>query len=139
MYVAPRKIWHTRGRYYYHNYLIFLPIFVEQIGVFLKNQCNEQFFAKTNICLNKKRHLFCLNFWRINSKNRNIGPNFFFQHLSLKLFRGQKSDPFNKRIPFFDETHFVKSAPEHFRGQKSQTDSTRELIFRGKAFCRIGP
>jgi hypothetical protein len=36
------RIW---GRCYDHNFLRFLPIFVEKIGVFLKKQCYDQMFA----------------------------------------------------------------------------------------------
>jgi hypothetical protein len=41
---APRWIscW---GRCYDHNFLRFLPIFREKIGVFLKNQCYDRNFA----------------------------------------------------------------------------------------------
>jgi hypothetical protein len=35
----------TRGRCYDHNFLRFLTIFGEKIGVFLKNQCYDQNFA----------------------------------------------------------------------------------------------
>jgi hypothetical protein len=35
----------ARGRCYDHNFLRFLPIFGEKIGVFLKNQCYDQNFA----------------------------------------------------------------------------------------------
>jgi hypothetical protein len=34
----------SRGRCYDHNFLRFLPIFGEKIGVFLKNQCYDNFF-----------------------------------------------------------------------------------------------
>jgi hypothetical protein len=34
-----------RGRCYDHNFLRFLPICGEKIGVFLKNQCYDQNFA----------------------------------------------------------------------------------------------
>jgi hypothetical protein len=34
------------GRCYDHNFLRILPIFGEKIGVFLKNQCYDQFFGK---------------------------------------------------------------------------------------------
>jgi hypothetical protein len=36
----------TRGRCYDHNFLRFSPIFGEKIGVFLENQCYDQFFFK---------------------------------------------------------------------------------------------
>jgi hypothetical protein len=35
----------SRGRCCDHNFLRFSPIFCEKIGVFLKNQCNDQNFA----------------------------------------------------------------------------------------------
>jgi hypothetical protein len=35
----------SRGRCYDHNFLRFLAIFDEKIGVFLKNQCYDQIFA----------------------------------------------------------------------------------------------
>jgi hypothetical protein len=35
----------TWGRCYDHNFLRFLPIFGEKIGVFLKNQCYDQNFG----------------------------------------------------------------------------------------------
>jgi hypothetical protein len=51
-----------RGRCYDRNFLRFLPIFGEQIGVFLKNQCYDHFFAKINSNLSKKRQIFLPNF-----------------------------------------------------------------------------
>jgi hypothetical protein len=42
------KTFRTRGRCYDHNFLRFLPIFSEKIGIFLKNQCYDNFFAKTS-------------------------------------------------------------------------------------------
>jgi hypothetical protein len=36
----------TRGRCYDHNFLRFLTIFGEKIGVFLKNQCYDHNFCK---------------------------------------------------------------------------------------------
>jgi hypothetical protein len=36
---------HPRGRCYDYNFLRFLTIFGEKIGVFLKNQCYDQHFA----------------------------------------------------------------------------------------------
>jgi hypothetical protein len=35
---------HIWGRCYDHNFLRFLPIFCEKIGVYLKNQCYDQIF-----------------------------------------------------------------------------------------------
>jgi hypothetical protein len=48
----------TRGRCYDHNFLRFSPIFGEIIGVFLKYQCYDQFFAKTRFVLRQKCHFF---------------------------------------------------------------------------------
>jgi hypothetical protein len=42
---APTLPTPTRGRCYDHNFLRFLTIFCEKIGVFLKNQCYDQNFA----------------------------------------------------------------------------------------------
>jgi hypothetical protein len=39
------KIGVARGRCYDHNFLRFLTIFGEKIGVFLKNQCYDQNFG----------------------------------------------------------------------------------------------
>jgi hypothetical protein len=41
-YILGEKIW---GRCYDHNYLRFLPIFGEKIGVFLKNHCYDPIFC----------------------------------------------------------------------------------------------
>jgi hypothetical protein len=51
-----------------------LPIFCEKVGVFLKNQCCDNFFSDTNSSLNKKTPTFCQNFGRKYFKNHNIGP-----------------------------------------------------------------
>jgi hypothetical protein len=48
----------TRGRCYDHNFLRFLTIFGETIGVFLKNQCYDQNFAKFSFVLSQKRQFF---------------------------------------------------------------------------------
>jgi hypothetical protein len=48
----------SRGRCYDHNFLRFSPIFGEKIGVFLKNQCYDQFFSQTSSSLSKKRQYF---------------------------------------------------------------------------------
>jgi hypothetical protein len=37
--------YNTRGRCYDHNFLRFVPIFGEKIGVFLKNQSYDKIFA----------------------------------------------------------------------------------------------
>jgi hypothetical protein len=52
----------TRGRWYDHNFLRFLTIFGEKIGVFLENQCYDQNFAYFSFVLSKKRQFFSLNF-----------------------------------------------------------------------------
>jgi hypothetical protein len=49
------KIW---SRCYDHNFLRFLPIFGEKIGVFLKNQCYNHFFKKIGLVLSQKRQFF---------------------------------------------------------------------------------
>jgi hypothetical protein len=46
------------GRCYDHNFRRFLPNFGENIGVFLKKQCYDQFFAKSSISLSKKANIF---------------------------------------------------------------------------------
>jgi hypothetical protein len=48
----------TRGRCYDHNFLRFLPIFGEKIGVFLKNQCYDHNFASFSFVLSQKRQFF---------------------------------------------------------------------------------
>jgi hypothetical protein len=53
-----------RGRYYDHNFLRFFQILCKQIGVFLKNQCYDQTFAKTKSSLSKERP-FLLTFCKI--------------------------------------------------------------------------
>jgi hypothetical protein len=42
----------------------FVPIFGEKIGVFLKNQCYDQYFSKTSSSLSKKTPIFSPIFWR---------------------------------------------------------------------------
>jgi hypothetical protein len=39
-----------------------MTIFCDKIGVFLKNQCYDQIFAKTSCSLSKKTPIFSLNF-----------------------------------------------------------------------------
>jgi hypothetical protein len=41
-----RGHWHLRGRCSDHNFLRFLPIFVEKLAVFLKTQCCDPYFTK---------------------------------------------------------------------------------------------
>jgi hypothetical protein len=48
----------NRGRCYDHNFLRFLPIFGENIGVFLKNQCYDQLFSKFGFLLRQNRQFF---------------------------------------------------------------------------------
>jgi hypothetical protein len=52
----------TRGRRYDHNFLRFLIIFDEKIGVFLKNQCYDHLFEKNCFGASQKRHFFGENF-----------------------------------------------------------------------------
>jgi hypothetical protein len=44
------------------NFLRFLLIFGGKNGVFLKNQCYDQFFSKFGFVLSKKTPIFSLNF-----------------------------------------------------------------------------
>jgi hypothetical protein len=60
----------NKGRCYDHNFLRFLPIFGEQIGVFFKNQCYDQNFALFSFVSSQKRHFFRRKYF----KNHNIGP-----------------------------------------------------------------
>jgi hypothetical protein len=55
----------TWGRCYDHNFLQFFPIFGKKIGVFLENQCHDQFFSKFSFVLSQKRQLFA-NFFGEN-------------------------------------------------------------------------
>jgi hypothetical protein len=48
----------TWGRCYDHNFLRFFPIFGEKFGVFLENQCYDQFFSKFSFVLSQKRQFF---------------------------------------------------------------------------------
>jgi hypothetical protein len=48
----------TRGRCYDHNFLPFLTIFGETIGVFLKYQCYDQIISKFGFVFSQKRHFF---------------------------------------------------------------------------------
>jgi hypothetical protein len=58
--------WTGGGRCYDHNFLRFLTIFGEKIGVFLKNQCYDQNFA-----------YFCF----VLSQNGNIFTEFFGENI----------------------------------------------------------
>jgi hypothetical protein len=51
-----------------------LPIFGSKIGVFLKNQCCDQIFAKTCSILSNKRQLISQKIGEIFFKNHSIGP-----------------------------------------------------------------
>jgi hypothetical protein len=64
----------TRGRCYDHNFLRFLKIFGEKIGVFLKNQFMIKILPNLALFWVKKRQFFRWNFRRKYSKNHNIGP-----------------------------------------------------------------
>jgi hypothetical protein len=68
------KIGPIWGRCYDPNFMRFLQIFDEKIGVFLKNQCYDQIFTKSNRSLSKKRHHFRQIFRRKYFENHNIGP-----------------------------------------------------------------
>jgi hypothetical protein len=46
------------GRYYDHNFLRFSTILGEKIGVFLKNQCYDQFFQNLALFLVKNANFF---------------------------------------------------------------------------------
>jgi hypothetical protein len=65
-----KLIW---DRCYDHNFLRFLPIFSEKIGVFLKNQCYDHFLCKITFCASQKRRFYSPNF-SANKKNHNIDP-----------------------------------------------------------------
>jgi hypothetical protein len=62
------------GRCYDHDFLRFLTIFGEKIGVFLKNQCYDQNFALFAFVLSQKRQFFRKKNLRKYLKNHNIGP-----------------------------------------------------------------
>jgi hypothetical protein len=51
-----------------------ITIFGEKIGVFLKNQCNDQILESFSFASNKKRQFFRKIVRRKYLKNRNIGP-----------------------------------------------------------------
>jgi hypothetical protein len=61
-----------RDRCYDHNFLRFLTIFCEKIGVFLKKQCYDQFFI--SFVFSQKRQFFAEFFGENIFKNHNIGP-----------------------------------------------------------------
>jgi hypothetical protein len=44
--LPPKPVGESWGRCYDHNFLRFLPIFGETIGIFLNNQCCDHIFAK---------------------------------------------------------------------------------------------
>jgi hypothetical protein len=46
------------GRCYDHNFLRFLPIFGEKIGVFLKNQCYDPILHNLDLFLAKNANFF---------------------------------------------------------------------------------
>jgi hypothetical protein len=68
----------TRGRCYDHNFLRFLTISGEKIGVFITNQCYDQNFAYFSFVLSQKRQFFADFFGdffgEFYSKNHNIDP-----------------------------------------------------------------
>jgi hypothetical protein len=63
-------------RCYDHNFLPFLTIFCEKIGVLLKNQCYDEIFLKIIFVFSQKRHFFAEFFGENILKNHNIGPWF---------------------------------------------------------------
>jgi hypothetical protein len=70
-----RQVRSTRGRCYEHNFLRFLTIFCETIGVFLKNQCYDQYFSKFSFVLSQKRKYFRLFFLaKIFLNHKSLGP-----------------------------------------------------------------
>jgi hypothetical protein len=74
----------TMGRCCDHNFLRFFPILGEKIGVFLKNQCYDQFFPKLSFVLSQKCEFFRQIFRRKYLKNHNIGPRSGeFSHVGL--------------------------------------------------------
>jgi hypothetical protein len=56
-----------QGSIYDHNFLRFLPIFCEEIGVFLKNQCYDQNFLQKLAV--------------VRAKNANIFAKFFGENI----------------------------------------------------------
>jgi hypothetical protein len=55
----------TRGRRYDHNFLRFLIIFDEKIGVFLKNQCYDHLFEKISLVRVKNANFLAKIFKKI--------------------------------------------------------------------------
>jgi hypothetical protein len=87
----------TRGRCYDHNFLQFLHIFGENIGVLLKIQYYAHIFAKTSISLSKNANnfakFFCKNI--LNSITSVVGPRrcSFFPNLdNLKCWKKVRRD-----------------------------------------------
>jgi hypothetical protein len=66
----------TRGRCYDRNFLRFLTLFGEKIGVFLKNQCYDQNFSKFSFVSSQKAQFFRKNFRRKYFKIITSVPNF---------------------------------------------------------------
>jgi hypothetical protein len=54
----------------------FLAIFGKNIGVFLKNQCYDQFFSKTSISLSKNANIFAKYFGKNIFKIITLVPGF---------------------------------------------------------------
>jgi hypothetical protein len=61
-----------------HKFLLYLTIFGEKIGVFLKNQCYDQIIFLISFVFSQKRHFFRQIFRRKYLKNHNIGPRWFW-------------------------------------------------------------
>jgi hypothetical protein len=64
-----------------------LPIFGERNGGFLKNQCYDHNFAKTNSSLSKKRKIFRRKYFL----NRSIGPRDSLVYVFLSFHSSAKS------------------------------------------------
>jgi hypothetical protein len=87
-----------RGRCYGRNFRRFLPILGEKIGVFLKNQCCDHFFAKINSSLRKKGKIFAKFFGKNILKFITSVPGVPNHPISVSL--GTKGIVFNKKKSF---------------------------------------
>jgi hypothetical protein len=65
-----------------------LPIFGENIGVFLKNQCYDRIFEKTSISLSKKRQFF----------DKFFGENILKIITSVPVWRGDQPQAIFVRV-----------------------------------------
>jgi hypothetical protein len=75
-----------------------LTIFGEKIGVFLKNQCYEQIFAKTSSSLSKNANFSPKRSGENIFLNHNIGPGTLFAYPTK--FQSDKSAIFNVDEPW---------------------------------------